>query len=254
MTIGTPSEFQKKNRILVSTLAAYGGRDVPIGFEWLKHSCEKFGIELTVFGWGSQFVNMYTTKLEYLGYCLWQLRKNYDYVINVDSVDTLFLRPLDSGFPLWNKIHFAAERNCFPIEKIREDFPETGTSYKFLNAGGFTGKMSDVVKTFGYMKYKWFLLNQGQEPEESSEGDANTFTDDQAAWCVEYLQGYVKIDHKCTVFQTLWGHDKRFDRPFPDFEMYGNRLVNRETQRVPLVLHANGSAEYESIYNKIVNC
>ena len=203
---GTPSDYQKNNRILVSTLAAYGGREVPKGFDWLKQSCDKFGIELTIFGWGDMFVNMYDSKLEYVGYQIYQLRDLYDWVIHIDSADTLFLRELygdleDCVKGMW----FCAERNCFPIEALRQplmDKAPVWTSYKFPNAGGFIGDMKTVVKTFAYMHYKRVLLNGTPE---MTDGTCTTLNDDQAAWCLEALNGYVGIDYDCLVFQSLWG-------------------------------------------------
>ncbi len=244
---GTPSEFQKKNRILVSTLAAYGNREVPLGFEWLKKSCDKFGIELTIFGWGTQFTNMYDSKLSYLGNCIWNVRNDYDYVINIDSADTLFLRSIES-LP-FKEMTFMAERNCFPLEQLRDKFIDNGSSYKFLNAGGFTGTMKNVIKTFCYMAFNRAMLS---EPEYTTDGFANTFTDDQACWSVEYLKHYVNIDKKCEMFQTLWGVDKIPSNNNPDFRISDFGFKNYEHCTYPMILHGNGSANYDEIYKAII--
>lgn len=245
---GTASEFQKKNRILVSTLAAYGGREVPRGFDWLKKSCDKFGVELSILGDSMMFDNMYNTKLEYLGYCLWQLRNDYDYVINIDSADTLILRPLDGSVQQFQNMTFCAERNEFPLEQLREPLikktEKWGTTYRFLNAGCFAGNMVDVVKTFAYMRYKRSVLN---DVPEMTHGTCTTFSDDQAAWNLEFLNGYVNIDDKCRLFQSLWGVDRQRDI------LYNSKgLLNLEHNTRAFVVHANGSAEYEDIYNKVI--
>ena len=241
---GTASAFQKKNRILVSTLAAYGGREEPRGFGRLKESCDKFGVEISCLGSGTLFVDMFQSKLAYVGQCLWDLRNDYDYVISLDSADTLFLRALDTDFPFSERMVFMSERNCFPIEEMRDKFPSVGSSYKFLNAGGFHGKMQEVVKTFAYMAYKRAMLTT---PEYSSFGFASTFTDDQAAWCAEALLGNVSIDYKCQFAQTLWGVDLEDDVAFLD-----GGLINLEHNSKPYILHANGSAAYSIYYDQLI--
>ncbi len=247
MTYGKASEFQNKNRILVSTLAAYGNREVPIGFEWLKQSCDKFGIELTILGWGTQFTNMYDSKLEYVGYEIFQRRNNYDYVMNIDSADTLFLRELSSGDFNFNKTTFCAERNEFPLEQLRQPIIDknlTYSSYKFLNAGAYCGTMNDVLKTYAYQKYKRWIL---QNIPEMTYGTCTTFSDDQAAFNLDFYNEMVDIDSMCFTFQSLWGVQIE-----KDVVIRNGELVNLEHSTLPLLLHANGSANYEEYYKQII--
>lgn len=258
-TYGQASEFQKVNRVLVCTLAAYGGREEPRGFGWLKQSCDKFGVELTIFGEGHRFIDMYSSKLEYVGHCIWQLRDQYDYVLCIDSADTLFLRPLDNSIlptAFGPKMVFCAERNCFPLEQLRPVLEGKAaglpaTTYKFLNAGGFYGDMREVTKVFAYMAYKKHML--GGVPEMEYKG-MTSLSDDQAAWSLEYAKGLVGIDHYCRVFQSLWGHDYSvcFDFVEPFSGEKGVKLISVEHWTQPLLLHGNGGAKYEDIYNKIV--
>lgn len=135
-------------RILVSCVAAYRFRRRPAGFRRLRRSCRSNGVNLTVFGRFTRFVNMYQTKLLYLGERLEQLR-HYDYMLNVDAADTLLPRPLHGIFHyVGDRMLFCAERNCFPFASLQDRMPATGSTYNSLNAGGFLSVMSTACNVF----------------------------------------------------------------------------------------------------------
>jgi hypothetical protein len=109
--------------------------------------------------------------------------------------------------------------------------------------------MKDVIKTFAYIEFDRATRT---EPEYSTDGFANTFTDDQARWIVSYLQGYVNIDHQCKFGQTLWGVDKIPSVNNKDIYIGHGVLLNLEHQTRPFILHGNGSANYDEIYKQMI--
>jgi hypothetical protein len=218
-------------RIFVSCVAAYGWRPRPPGFHRLKRSCRRHGVELASFGRFTTFQNCYLTKLVYLGQCLEAVKHRYEFVLNIDASDTLLLRPLDGVLDyVRDRMLFCAERNCFPLTDLADRMPVTGSSYNFLNAGGFIAPMRVACSTINE------ILDITRH-----------LTCDQAAWSMAYLNGLVDVDHRCQVFQSLWGVGAA------DVQLIGDppAVLNVEHDTRPFVLHANGSSKRGSLYRQL---
>lgn len=229
MNIGNPSSFQTTNKILVSCIAAYKGRSVPTGVQELIKSCKKFNIQLSIFGTDVCFTTMWNIKFVLLESYLKQTES--DWILNVDASDVLFIRDLEYIFSQRNedKVIWAAERNCYPIESLKEKYPACHNSYRFLNGGGFFGKRDLVLKCFDCKPLNHCDCDQGGHSQ-------------------NYLSGNLPmiLDHNCNIFNTLWGHSDE------DFDIQEGFLYNKETKTNPAILHANGSTNGLPIFRKFI--
>jgi hypothetical protein len=233
MIVGLSNDFQKEKRILVCSIAAYRGKSLPPGFAVLIRSCMRFGIQIRFFGFDKYWQDMYHTKFIHLLECIRALRNEYDYVIAVDAEDIVFLRPLEEIYEIattFQDVTWCAERNCFPHPELASQYPMAPTSYKYLNGGGFFGKINDVVDCMEKVS-AWI-------------GDHN---DDQAVLSKAYISGQfpIKLDYHCKVFQSLFAHKNTDLEIQPD-----HKIWNPETQTFPCILHANGKTQHMAAYRR----
>ena len=120
---------------------------------------------------------------------------------------------------------FSAEVNCFPSSPGQrvEDYPETATKYRFLNSGGFIGRIDHLLKTLR----EWHGLDSA---------DSGL---DQQWWAHLYLSraAKIKLDHNCEIFQCLFMCEN-------DLEVGPSGLRNRITGSSPCIVHGNGGAGF----------
>jgi len=194
------------------------------------------------------FVNMYETKLWSLGIELRRIKDQYDHIINIDAADTLFLRhikELDINY-LKGMMLFAGERNQFPFKQLDDLYSEEEKreEYPYLNGGGFMGEMPAVIRAFDHMEARRMFSSGTLIANEFTD----YFRDDQGAWAYEYVHGYpIVIDNTAQVFQTLCLVDQEKNLCIENGELF-----NMITGTQPFILHANGSSDYQNIYEQII--
>jgi hypothetical protein len=193
----------------------------------LEKSCARMQIPLRVFGKGGQWRGFNHSKLKGL---YWELEKHhhkYDYVLFTDAFDSLMVSSLDSilqkFLALDTPLLFSAEVNCFPSSpgQKAEDYPEAPTKYRFLNAGGFIGRVDYLLQ----LMREWNAVNSA---------DSGI---DQQWWAHLYLSGttQIKLDYFCEIFQCLFMCED-------DLEVRSSVIRNRITGSCPCVIHGNGGA------------
>lgn len=231
LPVGYANQFQRESRILVCTVAAYRGCDIYSGVSNLIRSCARFGIQIHIFGFDQYWHSLYHTKMMSTLFGLLSLQDEYDRVLFMDSVDTIWVRPLDEFAHLadsFSGVIVNAERTCWPDVNLANRYPSCSTDYKYLNSGLFTGKMKDIIDCLNKVRNIGPVYNN----------------DDQGAWTIAYLNGLINInlDSNCVLFQSLYGN--------PESELLfdeDNQLINTMTNTYPSILHAHGPSKTTSL-------
>jgi hypothetical protein len=131
---------------------------------------------------------------------------------------------------MWN-----AERNLFPDATLQ--FPETKTSFRYLNSGFSVGYVSDYVKLLESM-----ALENIPDDYVNEKGE-NVGPNDQLYYQLQFLLQPVMqpvkmaLDTKCEIAQTLHGVKHE------ELDFSGDRIRNIETGTYPLCYHMNGFKE-----------
>ena len=137
-----------------------------------------------------------------------------------DTFLTLDTETIQERFLSFNsEIVFSAEKVCWPDEKLADSYPESETSYRYLNSGTYVGRIGAVKR----------LLQTAIEDED----------DDQRYITQKFLSGNfdIKLDTECYIFQTNSS----------DCIYQNGYLYNPETHCYPAVYHGNGGAAVEPV-------
>ncbi len=149
-------------------------------------------------------------------------QKGITHIISVDAFDTVI-----TGTPQhflgqlhdlnWPTLVLAAETNLYPDKSRLDEWPNTGTRWKFVNSPFIL----DITKALpvGFDEI----------------GD----DDDQRYLCDWYLDKgqhlkEVRLDYQCRFFQCLYGVHK---------SIFADDLRNKETNTYPIFFHGNGHAD-----------
>lgn len=236
MRIGTPSAFQKRRKILVCAVASYPN-GLPVGVKIFLRSAMRHGIAVELFGTERKWENFYIDKVVRLREDLRPLAGDYDHVLLLDAADVVFARGLEEVMEAsqeWDKMTFNAERCCYPDPGLAEHYPACETSYKYLNAGCWLGRMPDVLAQMD-------RLVALVQPGDWSGDDSRLWGDDQLLWTRYLLSGGgIGIDSQCEVFQTL--------HMVNDGELWDG--INEETGTQPCIYHANGMNQCSAAYQR----
>jgi hypothetical protein len=214
------------------------------GFQHFENSLKQNNIKYKILGlntkWnggdmktttgGGQKINLLKKELN-----LWDINtlKN-TLLIFSDSYDVINLSSEEEIIAKYNnisknKILFSAEKYCWPDLSLKKYYPETKSKYKYLNSGGFIGNAYEILK----------LIKM----------EINDHDDDQLYFTKLFLfdNQNIKLDYNCEIFQTLNGTIK-------DIYIYKNRIINKNTSRMPILIHGNGNSK-NNIYllEKILN-
>ena len=163
-----------------------------------------------------------------------------------DSYDAVLLsspqKVLDTYYKMVEKykcdVIFSAESLIWPDEKLANLFPPSNTIYKYLNSGGFIGKIKDIKKII-------------------MAGEIKATDDDQLYYQIQYINSInedtnlgisFKLDVYAEIFQTLSSH---FD--YINIDYNKSKIINSYTKSNPLVLHGNGGIHSKLFLNKLCN-
>ncbi|HBY93300.1 MAG: hypothetical protein M5U01_14875 [Ardenticatenaceae bacterium] len=218
-------------RVLVCTVATECGE----GLIRLQRTCEKFEIDLKVFGRGKSWRGL-GWRQRMLYWNLWRYLLKYDYVLFVDAYDTIVTCPLSEIMSKFlrmdTKLLFAAEVVSFPLAP--EQYPPAVSPYpyKYLNAGGFIGEMRYVARLMTQLRVYLF-----EDDYYDQLGYAEAFVSGRTA---------ITLDYACEIFQCL------FFAP-DDIEIRGGRITNRVTGSEPCIIHGNGEVDLTRVTHFVLD-
>jgi hypothetical protein len=240
MNIPFPIESNKK-LIIISVATDINNK----GFQYFENSLKQKNIKYKILGlntkWnggdmekgigGGQKINLLKKELN-----LWDIDKlKNTLLLFSDSYDVINLSREEEIIEKYNnlsknKILFSAEKYCWPDASLKRYYPETKSKYKYLNSGGFIGNAYEILLTLIKI-------------------DINDNDDDQLYFTELFLfdNQNIKLDYNCEIFQTLNGS-------ISDIYIYKNRIINKNTSRIPSLIHGNGNSK-NNIYllEKILN-
>lgn len=122
-------------------------------------------------------------------------------------------------------IVFSTEKNCWPNKSKESLYPESESTWKYLNAGQFFGNSSELIQ----------LIEKNNLP--SSGPDQ--------WWIVERFlknQDKIELDYNCVLFQNL------YMQKYEDFYYKEGRLYNTQSKSCPIFIHGSGKADMGRVY------
>jgi hypothetical protein len=207
-------------------------------------SCRRYGHEPVVMGQGKPFGGLGTKPrllLEYL-----KANPVGPRMIFTDCWDVVFMcNPIiiDGMAKLFydDAVVFNAERNLFPDIGV-ENFPETGTPYRFLNSGFFVGPTDAIVAMLEAMDAQSI-------PDDYQKTDEIWFHfNDQEMFLREFIKQPVpmRLDSKAHLCQTC------FAESLENFDVLETVIINKITKTLPLAAHGNGPGKETEIFKKFL--
>lgn len=200
------------------------------GTENFRKSVERIGMPLYNAFTGGHFTgNGDVMKMKHTA--LLELRKKFRYAIYSDGADTVFFR---SFTPPSDRIIYSAEKACYPIESLADQYPDKQPPWCYLNAGNWCAPidlMIEFMEKYGLTKYS---------------GDVNGQKEVTEAYLQAKKDGFpIFLDQKCEYFQTIaFEHEG-------DFSYDGFQIVNNIYHTRPRVAHGNGRTDMKHIYELI---
>ncbi len=198
-------------------------------------SLKRFGCEPIILGWDQPWTGLMNKPRHLLN----RLR-GVDWerpIIVCDSWDVVFAESPEHIIERfkeirgYTKIMWNAEKNLFPVSDLK--FPETKTSYRYLNSGFSVG----FVEAYVELLEKMHLENIPNDY--VNEKGENVGPNDQEFYQRAFVEQLVpmSLDTKAELCQTLHGVG-------PDeLDFSGDRIRNVETGSYPMCFHANGAKE-----------
>lgn len=122
---------------------------------------------------------------------------------------------------------FSAEVNCWPDKNLANKHNQIDSPYKYLNSGGFIGKVGMIKYFLNKMNFNLLFYPRSN----------------QILWMQQYLnhQDLITLDHNCSIFYALVDIDtKDFTKTLT---ITNNRFFNNITKTQPCHIHFNGNAK-----------
>ena len=211
----------------ICTVATHQTKQV----DQLLDSCKQKALVIDILGLDSPFRGR-ADKLLYVQRYVHNLPDS-DVVLFVDGYDTLVLADktviLDKFFSMKAPFVIAAEKTCWPDRDLAQKYPQSPTSYKYLNSGSYIGYVKEVKEILSEL----VLIQAGD--------------DDQALFTTHFLlhPGKYMLDTSCKLFLPTLNVTKK--ELLLDVER--KRVTCLETKSNPCVIHGNGrSPWYQHIY------
>lgn len=167
------------------------------------------------------------------------------YIIFCDCYDLVFAA---SPYEVMLKFHefdspfvCSSEKNCFPGD-LKDQFPESPTSYKYLNSGFIVAEAAAMLTVLESM-------DLDNKPDDHRLPDGNMYHPNDQFW---YMQQFIKqpvkmvLDYKQELCNTL--HQVSLDEL--DFSL--QRIMNKETKVQPLSFHFNGGSKTSGVREPIL--
>ena len=158
--------------------------------DYLAPSCKYYDLDISVLHFDRSY-NSHRLKDQMLYKHLKTLNKN-EVIVFTDGYDTIFMaeeKEILSKFHAFNKpLVFSTEVNCWPEEKIKEEYPSSDYHFKYLNSGAFIGMASFIINL--YENFDGRSLNPTYQ------------WSNQYLWHHIYLANAkdIALDHGCSLF------------------------------------------------------
>jgi hypothetical protein len=201
---------------------AYYPTEEPI--KLLRDSCAIHHLPFYPFGMGQPWRGDLAAHFEGALEAIHNLPSIYDLVMFTDAGDAFVMAGADEIVEKWKaygcSVLMAAEQNLYPwnledlwasTQALRE---LAAPPWQYPNGGGWIGRREQLEELL-----KYTLTAAGEEA--------------QGKWIAAYCQGRFKLDSDCLIFQTMSGDNGALTWD-------GHRLLNKETDSRPVVVHFNG--------------
>lgn len=197
------------------------------GTEQFRRSLKNVGWELHNAHEGNYKGNGKALRLIYETYL--EFKYIHDYAIYMDGADSFVVKKFD---PPKDKILYSAEKACWPIASLSEQYPLPKSPWRFLNAGGCSGPIPLLIEFFE--KYN---LHEYRDVNVTGQLELHR----------AYLQAIredfpIELDEMCEHFQTTAFEDEG------DFKVANGVIHNNVTKTTPSVFHGNGRTNMDWIY------
>lgn len=125
---------------------------------------------------------------------------------------------------------FNAERNCWPLQDLADQYPETGTPWRYMNGGFICGPADRMLA----MLEAFDLESIGFDPP-----SGGPYPNDQECYQLAFVNQVVPmaLDSHCTLVQCLSGSK------LEEFDFTGEHVRNVLTGTEPGVWHLNGGCK-----------
>lgn len=206
-------------------------------FDIFKKSLRRLGVEPTVLGMLQPW-NGLMTKPNHFRQWLRDGNARGERVIICDCWDVIFAEHPQSvndrcEQAYGDQIVFNGEKGCWPRADLAEQFPDTGTPWRYLNSGFMCGPADAVLALLESMNLEEIGVDRTNP--DGSKTEPNDQGEFQKAFVAQPVP--MVVDGKCIVSQTFSACTK------DEFEISGLGVKNRLTDTFPGALHFNGGSK-----------
>lgn len=207
----------------------------------LVRSCERWGVDLKVFGGAHRFDTFYRTKI--LGMRQFLLSCTSRYVLFLDASDTFFTKPLEELFAAYQKITnqrvvIGSELVCWPHRSLRRllrrqaEASGSKSPFCFLDTGLILGPTKVVRKTLARLSRALPAWRR----ELSATTSNAIIEDDVGMWSLGIRDGIIQpiIDYDCKLIVAMR------QLKLEDYEISRGHLKVVATGTEPAIVHCNG--------------
>lgn len=170
-----------------------------------------------------------------------------DLVIFADCYDLVFAGSPEEIIDMYKSFDSpfvcSAEKNCFPGD-LRDQFPESPTSYRFLNSGFIVAETEALLAVLESMD-----LDNVPDDYWDKEKNCMVHINDQFLFMEQFIKQPVKmvLDYKQVLSNTMHDvgiHELDFNNSLG--------ILNRETGKFPLTFHLNGGSKTSGVREPIL--
>ena len=192
----------------------------------LVRSGKKHGIDIITHGLDRKFTS---TSLKIVGVKEFIEKRNLpesDLLLFVDAYDVIILdhkrKILDAFDRIDAEIVFSAEKSCWPLQSLAQFYPKSPTEHRYLNAGGFIGRVGAIKKMLETI-------------------NPNDREDDQLLYTTYFLffKHGIKLDTRCEIFLPLQLVGDNELEPLRK----GRKIRYKKTGTIPPIIHGNGDGK-----------
>lgn len=204
-------------------------------FDAFKESLKRYGVEPVILGWEQEWKGLMTKPNLYFEWLRGHALPDEPIII-CDAWDVIFAADPNEIHAKFREVsHNAeivwnAEKTKFPPSELF--FPETGTSYRYLNSGFAIGYPLAFQQMFEWMRLDTIGFDTAGE-------NGKREPNDQLYCQKAYVESRIPmaLDAKAEICQTLHGVEEN------ELDLSGDRIRNVETGSEPIVFHLNGRKE-----------
>lgn len=144
------------------------------------------------------------------------------------NIDTLY-ESIKINFDS-DKITFNAEIGCYPDSSIANSYPKQDYKWKYLNAGLYCGKISNIIN----------MLNMSIDKIKTEM--------DQLVFSKLFLSSdLIDLDYECRVFQSVYEGTIGGSMSLNNFYIQDNIIYNKYFNTKPLLFHGNGKTNMSKL-------